>query len=121
MDNPLEDMETANGQLDNELQQMRAFEDLFQTSKTSPFGTNDPRIFAENLDQMNYAQMQAMASRVGINAYIDAPRLKIALEKAFAAEKTHRSILNAPKPLTRGFDYSDPEQVKLAKSLGVVV
>lgn len=121
MTDPLDNMESANGRVEDELNDLRSLEAIFATKKTNVFGTTDIRLFKENLEAMGLVDLQNMAEKVGVNKYLSAPEIKAALIRSFERNAgTHQHSLNIPKRIpTPQFDKSKPEHLALMRSLGV--
>ena len=58
-------------------------EKILGVQEVNPFKTTDPQVFEDRLADMNYAEMQALAMRVGLSPYLQKPQLKKALTKEF--------------------------------------
>jgi len=84
---PLEDLQQTNGKLyEPTIDQVRKLEEILEVKKTNPFGTNDLRIFEENVASMNLTDMQEVAVRAGVFPSGNRTVLKNKLIKAFKAE-----------------------------------
>jgi hypothetical protein len=84
---PLEDLQQTNGKLyEPTVDQVRKLEEILEVKKTNPFGTNDLRIFEENVASMNLTDMQEVAVRAGVFPSGNRTVLKNKLIKAFKAE-----------------------------------
>jgi hypothetical protein len=120
MTDPLDNMETANGQLED-LNELRSLEAIFATKKTNAFGTTDIRLFKENLEAMGIVDLQNMAAKVGVNKYLSSTEIKAALIRSFERNAgTHQHALNIPKRApTPQFDKNNPQHLALMKSLGM--
>lgn len=118
---PLDNMESANGKIEDDLNDLRSLEAIFATKHTNLFGTTDIRIFDEHLAAMSIVDLQNMAAKVGVNKYLSAPEMKAALRRSFERNAgTHQHSLNIPKRIpTPQFDKSNPQHLALMKSLGM--
>ena len=84
---PLEDLQQTNGKLyEPTVDQVRKLEEILEVKKTNPFGTNELRIFEENVASMNLTDMQEVAVRAGVFPSGNRTVLKNKLIKAFKAE-----------------------------------
>lgn len=116
---PLANLEAANGQLEN-LAATRKLEELFCIKQLNPFGTNNLAIFQENLARMTYSDMQKMAGKVMINPYIGQAQLRDCLLKAFAADcKERQTMMPPPRKETPQLDPENPKHRKLMLQLGM--
>lgn len=94
-------------------------EKILGVQEVNPFKTTDPQVFEDRLAEMNYAEMQALAMRVGLSPYLQKPQLKKALAKQFRSYN-----LNATGkllPLTAKsvqLDPNNPQHQKTLKILG---
>jgi hypothetical protein len=83
----LNDLTTTNGKCyEKSLEVVKKLEELLDVKQTNPFGTQDARIFKENLSTMNLSDMQSLAVRSGIFPNGNQTILKQKLVKAFKAE-----------------------------------
>ena len=84
---PLSNIQQTTGKVyEYDVKQVRKLEEILETRKTNPFGTNDSRIFKENLASMNLSDMQEIAVRCGVFPNGNKTILKNKLLKAFSAE-----------------------------------
>lgn len=84
---PLNSIQQTTGKVyEYNVDQVRKLEEILETKKTNPFGTNDSRIFKENLANMNLSDMQEIAVRCGVFPNGNKTILKNKLLKAFTAE-----------------------------------
>jgi len=120
---PLDNMESANGKLEEELNGLRSLEAIFATKNTNIYGTTDIRIFKENIAGMGVVDLQNMATKVGVNKYLSVPEMKDALIRSFERNAgTHQNSLNIPQRIpTPQFNKNNPEHLALMKSLGMSV
>ncbi len=94
-------------------------EKILGVQEVNPFKTTEASIFEDRLADMNYAEMQALAMRVGLSPYLQKPQLKKALMKEFKSYN-----LNATGkllPLTTKsiqLDPNNPDHQKTIKILG---
>lgn len=119
---PLDKMESTNGQIED-LKSLRTLEAIFGVKKTNPFGTTNLDLFKMNLENMGIADLQEIASNVGVNRYLSAPELKDHLVRAFERDMRGKTnALNIPKAQkVNGFDLNNPKHVEVMKSLGMKV
>jgi hypothetical protein len=84
---PLSNIQQTTGKVyEYDVNQVRKLEEILETRKTNPVGTNDSRIFKENLASMNLSDMQEIAVRCGVFPNGNKTILKNKLLKAFSAE-----------------------------------
>lgn len=84
---PLNNLQQTTGKVyEYDVDQVRKLEEILETRKTNPFGTNDSRIFKENLANMNLSDMQEVAVRCGVFPNGNKTILKNKLLKAFSSE-----------------------------------
>jgi len=94
-------------------------EKILGVQEVNPFKTTEASIFEDRLADMNYAEMQALAMRVGLSPYLQKPQLKKALMKQFKSYN-----LNATGkllPLTTKsiqLDPNNPDHQKTIRILG---
>lgn len=119
MNDPLDNMESANGQLEYD---RATLEEIFGVKKTNVFGTTDFEAFKEQLNYMAYVDMQKLAGRLGLESFASAPRLRQILIKAFQSENKDKTDL-LPKTAAKGndFDRNNPEHLKVMRELGMRV
>jgi len=101
--NPLESIQQTTGKVyEYNVDQVRKLEEILETKKTNPFGTNDSRIFKENLANMNLSDMQEIAVRCGVFPNGNKTILKNKLLKAFTAEGfgVFNSVVEANEQVT---------------------
>lgn len=97
---------------------MRKLEVLLGVSQISPFGTNELEIFQEDLQLMSNADMQRLATKVGVNPFQDRSILKKVLLKEFQ-DQTKNSRRNIMPTAINSFvpDLNNPKHQKLMKIL----
>lgn len=120
MTDPLDKMESTNGRIED-LQSLKTLEAIFNVKKINPFGTTNLDLFKMNLENMGVADLQNIASEVGVNRYLSVPELKEHLVRAFERDMRGKTnALNIPKAQKiGGFDLSNPKHVQVMKSLGM--
>lgn len=98
---------------------MRELEVLLGVSQISSFGTNELEIFEENLQLMSNADMQRLATKVGVNPFQERAILKKILIKEFK-DQTKNSRRNIMPTTVNSFvpDPTNPKHQKLMKILG---
>lgn len=118
MDNPLDNMEIANGQAEKKYD----LDAIFGRKQTNPFKTKKPDEFRQRLELMSYIDMQALAQKVGVDAFASAPKLRQNLLRAFT-EYCQETKYNLPPPKLpqNGFDITNPEHRKVMAELGMVL
>ena len=63
----LEDLQQTNGKsYEDQVAKARELEDILGIAKINPFKTNDKRVFADMLQDMNLTDLQAFAVKVGV-------------------------------------------------------
>tara|TARA_A100001037_G_scaffold167863_1_gene150865 strand:- start:883 stop:1329 length:447 start_codon:yes stop_codon:yes gene_type:complete len=78
---------------DAELKKVKRLEEILEVKKTNPYGTNDSRIFQENIASMNLTDLQELAVRVGVFPSGNKTVLKNKLTKSFKSENLGSSQL----------------------------
>jgi hypothetical protein len=98
---------------------MRKLEVLLGVSQVSSFGTNELEIFEDDLQLMSNADMQRLATKVGVNPFQDRTILKKILIKEFK-DQTKNSRRNIMPTAVNSFipDLTNPKHQKLMKILG---
>lgn len=107
----VEELTQTNGKSyeeDPEVQRVRKLEKILEVSKTNPYGTNDRRIFEENISAMNLTDLQSLAVRVGVFPSGNQTSLKTKLVKSFKSENHGRSELIAPRTPAVVLDPKNP-------------
>lgn len=111
----------SNGQVGTPafVSKMRELEVLLGVSQISPFGTNELEIFQEDLQLMSNADMQRLATKVGVNPFQERGVLKKILLKEFQ-DQTKNSRRNIMPTTVNSFipDPENPKHQKLMKILG---
>ena len=113
----LEDLELTHGK--EFIEKQKHLEELLGINKISPFGTYELEIFEEKIKQSTHSDLQTLAQRVGLNPFIDKPRLKEALKKEFIAYSKNMRRGAIPQP-TRQIELNpnNPQHAKTLKILG---
>jgi hypothetical protein len=98
---------------------MRQLEVILGVSQISSFGTNELEIFQENIKEMSNADMQRLATKVGVNPFQERAVLKKILLKEFQ-DQTKNSRRNIMPTSVNSFipDPTNPKHQKLIKILG---
>jgi hypothetical protein len=94
-------------------------EKILGVQEVNPFKTTDPQIFEERLAEMNYAEMQSLAMRVGLSPYLQKPQLKKALAKqcrSYNLNATGKMLSLSAKSVQ--LDPNNPQHQKTLKILG---
>lgn len=93
-------------------------EKILGVQEVNPFKTTDPEIFEDRLADMNYAEMQSLAMRVGLSPYLQKPQLKKALAKQFRSYNLNATgkIL----PLSADSVKLDPNNPKHQKTIQIL-
>jgi hypothetical protein len=94
-------------------------EKILGVQEVNPFKTTDPQVFEERLAEMNYAEMQALAMRVGLSPYLQKPQLKKALAKqcrSYNLNATGKMLALSAKSVK--LDPNNPQHQKTLKILG---
>jgi hypothetical protein len=116
--NELNKLEHANGKEYNK-ERVLELEKILGVQEVNPFKTTDSSIFEDRLAEMNYADMQALAMRVGLSPYLQKPHLKKALFKEF--RQYNLNATGKLLPLTTQsikLDPNNPAHKKALKILG---
>ena len=117
--NKLDNLTTTNGKsYEQSVAVVKKLEELLDVKQTNPFGTQDSRIFKENLSEMNLSDMQALAVRAGIFPNGNQTILKQKLLKAFRAEGygTVNAVMEADNQVA--LDPSNPKHKEIIDYLG---
>jgi len=94
-------------------------EKILGVQEVNPFKTTELSIFEDRLAEMNYAEMQSLAMRVGVSPYIQRPNLKKALLKEFRNYNLNsRGKLLPLTASTFQLDKNNPQHQKTLKILG---
>jgi hypothetical protein len=94
-------------------------EKILGVQEVNPFKTTDPEIFEDRLADMNYAEMQALAMRVGLSPYLQKPQLKKALLKEFRGYNLNATGKMLPLSVKSiQLDPNNPKHQKTLKILG---
>lgn len=94
-------------------------EKILGVQEVNPFKTTDPQVFESRLAEMNYADMQALAMRIGLSPYLHRPQLKKALAKQFKSynlNATGKMMSLSTKSVQ--LDPNNPQHQKTLKILG---
>jgi hypothetical protein len=108
----VEELTQTNGKSyeeDPEVQRVRKLEKILEVSKTNPYGTNDRRVFEEDISAMNLTDLQSLAVRIGVFPSGNQTSLKNKLIKAFKSENHGRSDLIAPRTPAVVLDPKNPK------------
>ena len=80
----LENLQQTNGKsYEDQVAKARELEDILGIAKINPFKTNDKRVFAEMLQDMNLTDLQAFAVKVGVFPAGNKTVLKNKIKRAF--------------------------------------
>ena len=93
-------------------------EKILGVQEVSPFKTTEASIFEDRLADMNYAEMQALAMRVGLSPYLQKPQLKKALMKEFKSYNLNAT--GKMLPLTAKAVQLDPNNPQHQKTLRIL-
>lgn len=110
----LDNLATTNGKsYEQNVEVVKKLEELLDVKQTNPFGTQDSRIFEENISEMNLSDMQALAVRAGIFPNGNQTILKQKLLKAFRAEGygTVNAVMEGDKQVV--LDPSNPKHKEI--------
>jgi len=82
----LDSLQQTNGKTyEDQVAQARELEDILGIAKINPFKTNDKRVFADMLQDMNLTDLQAFAVKVGVFPAGNKTVLKNKIKRAFDA------------------------------------
>ena len=113
----LDELEITNGK--NFVEKQKQLEELLGINKISPFGTYELEVFEDKLKQSTQADLQKLASRVGLNPFLDKSRLKNSLKKEFIAYCKNMRRGAIPQPNNQFvLDPNNPDHAKTLKILG---
>ena len=80
----LDSLQQTNGKTyEDQVAQARELEDILGIAKINPFKTNDKRVFAEMLQEMNLTDLQAFAVKVGVFPAGNKTVLRNKIKRAF--------------------------------------
>ena len=80
----LEDLQQTNGKnYEDQVAQARELEEILGIPKINPFRTNDKRVFADMLQDMNLTDLQSFAVKVGVFPSGNKTVLKNKIKRAF--------------------------------------
>ena len=80
----LEQLQQTNGKsYEDQVAKARELEDVLGMPKINPFKTNDKRVFAEMIQEMNLTDLQAFAVKVGVFPSGNKTVLRNKIKKAF--------------------------------------
>jgi len=112
----------ANGDIKNPefKKKMRELEEVLGVDQINPFGTNEIDIFEDKLKEMNSADMQNLAYKVGINPY-QGKSLKNNLMREFMGYNRN-NMRNSMPSATQAIklDPNNPQHAETIKILGEI-
>lgn len=76
-------METINGQSEDDLEKVRRLEKMLNIASVNPFGTNDPKIFDQNLKEYSISDLQNLCMKVGVYPTHSKEEMRKKLKKEF--------------------------------------
>lgn len=80
----LDNLQQTNGKsYEDQVSRARELEDILGVAKINPFKTNDKRVFAEMLQDMNLTDLQSFAVKVGVFPSGNKTVLKNKIKRAF--------------------------------------
>lgn len=80
----LDSLQQTNGKsYEDQVAKARELEDILGIAKINPFKTNDKRVFAEMLQEMNLTDLQAFAVKVGVFPAGNKTVLRNKIKRAF--------------------------------------
>lgn len=80
----LDSLQQTNGKTyEDQVAKARELEDILGIAKINPFKTNDKRVFAEMLQEMNLTDLQAFAVKVGVFPAGNKTVLRNKIKRAF--------------------------------------
>ena len=80
----LDNLQQTNGKsYEDQVARARELEDILGVAKINPFKTNDKRVFAEMLQDMNLTDLQSFAVKVGVFPSGNKTVLKNKIKRAF--------------------------------------
>tara|TARA_Y100000592_G_C5349762_1_gene258287 strand:+ start:260 stop:667 length:408 start_codon:yes stop_codon:yes gene_type:complete len=113
-----EDLSQTNGKnYEDQVAKARELEELLGIPKISPFRTNDKRVFAEMLKEMNLTDLQALAVKVGVFPSGNKTVLKNKIKRAFDSSNVGQGsvqVLGDPIKL----DPNNPKHKQVLDYLG---
>jgi hypothetical protein len=113
-----EDLNQTNGKnYENDVAKARELEEILGIPRISPFKTQDKRVFAEILKEMNLTDLQAFAVKVGVFPSGNKTVLKNKIKRAFDSSNVGQGavqIIGAPTEL----DPNNPKHKSVLDYLG---
>jgi len=101
---------------DEDIRKTKELEEALGIKHVNPFGTNDPKIFEEKLNDSNLADLQRLCQKVGIFPSHEKSRLKDSLKKEFARiTKGSRTIV-----LQQELDIMHPDHPDHQKAKNII-
>ena len=114
----LENLEQTNGKVyEDQVSKARELEDVLGIPKINPFKTNDKRVFADMIQEMNLTDLQAFAVKVGVFPSGNKTVLRNKIKKAFDSSLYGQgSVQVMGKPIQ--LDPNNPKHKEVIDYLG---
>jgi|GEM_PF-1637226 len=100
---------------------MGELEKVLGVDSINPFGTNELDIFEDNMKEMNQADLQNLAYKVGVNPFRGSSALRASLVSEFKNYNRNnmRNIMPTPTEAIK-LDPNNPQHAKTIKILGEI-
>ncbi|MBL69635.1 MAG: hypothetical protein CMO74_14535 [Verrucomicrobiales bacterium] len=113
----LKDLNQTTGKTyEQNLEYVKKLEEILEVRKSNPYGTNDARIFEENMAGMSLTELQEVAVRAGVFPSGNRTILKNKLTKAFKSENLGTNVVIDNGPPFE-LDPNNPKHKKLIEIL----
>jgi hypothetical protein len=114
----LKDLNLTTGKTyENNVEYVKKLEDILDVKKNTPYGTNDERVFQENMASMSLSDLQEIAVRAGVFPSGNRTILKNKLTKAFKSENIETNVVIDNGPPFE-LDPNNPKHKELIEILG---
>jgi hypothetical protein len=117
--NSLEDIQnfTTGKQEQDPIKKVKELEEILGIKAVNHFGTNDPKIFENNLKESNLSDLQNLAMKIGIFPDGSKPRLKEKLRQEFKRVTRGNRTIALEQPLSIA-DPAHPNHERAKKLMG---
>jgi hypothetical protein len=114
----LKDLNLTTGKkYENSVETVKKLEEILDVRKNNPYGTNDARVFEENMASMSLSDLQEIAVRAGVFPSGNRTILKNKLTKAFKSENIGTNVVIDNGPPFE-LDPNNPKHKELIEILG---
>lgn len=108
-----EQMEVMNGKVETDIDKVKRLEKMLNIESMNPFGTNDPKIFEEKLQEYTTSDLQNLCIRVGIYPTHNKEEMRKKIKQEFSRFTLGGRSVSMPS--TQGIanpDHPNHEKVK---------